>query len=117
ISEVEVLRLEREVASARGELNQASARLQQLQAGVEEAQGRVQETAHSARNRWSAELSEASSQLSSLQQSQHGLADRVKFAEIRSPVNGTVQRVLVNTVGGVVQPGNAVLEIVPQDER
>lgn len=117
ISEVEVLRLEREVASARGELNQASARLAQLQAGVEEAERRISETRHTARNKWRAELSEATSQLSSLQQSQQGLADRVKFAEIRSPVNGTVQRVLVNTVGGVVQPGNAVVEIVPADEQ
>ncbi len=117
ISEVEVLRLERDVASARGELNQASARLEQLQAAVEEAERRVSETRHSARNKWRAELTEATSQLASLQQSQQGLVDRVKFAEIRSPVNGTVQRVLVNTVGGVVQPGNAVVEIVPADEQ
>lgn len=84
---------------------------------MEEAERRVSETRHSARNKWRAELTEATSQLASLQQSQQGLVDRVKFAEIRSPVNGTVQRVLVNTVGGVVQPGNAVVEIVPADEQ
>ena len=37
-------------------------------------------------------------------------------AEIKSPVRGTVKRLLVNTVGGVVQPGKEVLEIVPLDE-
>ena len=44
------------------------------------------------------------------------LADKVKHADIKSPVRGTVKRMLVNTVGGVVQPGKEVLEIVPLDD-
>lgn len=116
VSEVEVLRLQRDVSGARGERDQASARVRQMEAAVVEANRRVQETGHSARNRWRGELTEANSQLASLEKSLHGLTDRVKFAEIRSPVDGTVQRVLYNTVGGVVQPSNAVLEVVPADD-
>lgn len=115
VSEVEILRLQRDTAAAQGELNQAAARARQIKASIEEAQGRIQEVQLTARNQWQAELSEASSSLNSLEKSVDGLADRVKFAEIRSPVSGTVQRVLFNTIGGVVQPGNAVLEIVPDD--
>ncbi len=116
VSEVEVLRLQRDVSNARGEREQAGARMRQIEAAVQEADRRVQETRHSARNKWRAELTEANSQLASLEKSQHGLADRVKFAEIRSPVDGTIQRVLYNTAGAVVQPGNAVFEIVPSDD-
>ena len=114
VSEVEILRLQRDTAAARGELNQATARARQIQASIQEAQGRIQEVQLTARNQWQAELSEASSTLSSIEKNVDGLADRVKFSEIRSPVNGTVQRLLFNTIGGVVQPGNAVLEIVPE---
>jgi len=45
-----------------------------------------------------------------------GLADRVKQTEIRSPVNGTVKRLLINTVGGVVQPAKDIVEIVPSED-
>ncbi len=114
VSEVEILRLQRDTAAARGELNQAAARARQVKASIQEAQGRIQEVQLTSRNQWQSELSEASSLLNSIEKSVDGLADRVKFSEIRSPVNGTVQRVLFNTIGGVVQPGNAVLEIVPE---
>lgn len=56
------------------------------------------------------------SKLGSLSEGARGLEDRVKHAEIRSPVRGTVKRLLVNTVGGVVQPGKDVVEIVPLDD-
>lgn len=117
VSEVEILRLQRDTAAARGELNQAVARARQIKASIQEAQGRIQEVQLISQNQWQAELSEASSTLSSIEKSVDGLADRVKYSEIRSPVNGTVQRVLFNTLGAVVQPGNAILEIVPQDSE
>ncbi|UUZ49618.1 HlyD family efflux transporter periplasmic adaptor subunit [Massilia sp. B-10] len=55
--------------------------------------------------------------LNSLAQSGTGLADRVKQSSLRSPVRGTIKRLLVNTVGGVVQPGRDVVEIVPLEGR
>ena len=45
-----------------------------------------------------------------------GLSDRVKGAEIRSPVNGTVKQLYHYTIGGVVLPGREVIEIVPADD-
>lgn len=117
VSEMDVLRLERELAAADGERRQAQARVRQVAAAVQEAEARIAEVAHSMRNQWRAELSETTAQLDSLGRSVAGLADRVKFAEIHSPVKGTIQRVLYNTIGGVVQPGHAVIEIVPADDR
>ena len=76
----------------------------------------MQEVELAVRNQWRAELSETMSKLGSLGESARGLEDRVKHAEIRSPVRGTVKRLLVNTVGGVVQPGKEVVEIVPLDD-
>ena len=44
------------------------------------------------------------------------LADKVNKTSVRSPVRGRVQRLLANTVGGVVQPGKDIVEIVPLDD-
>ncbi|EPC03472.1 hypothetical protein L861_18205 [Litchfieldella anticariensis FP35 = DSM 16096] len=117
VSEVEVLRLERDVSSARGELNQADAQVSRLQAAVEEAQSKIREVALEMQNRWRNELSETLGQLAALEESNIGLQDKVSMAEIRSPVAGTVQRLHVNTLGGVVQPGQEVVEIVPSDDK
>lgn len=113
VSEMEILRLEREVSRARGDLQQARARRGQLVAGIQEAQTRIRDVELTAKNEWRAELTAATAELNSLGQSVTGLADRVKNSEIRSPVTGVVQRVLYNTIGGVVQPGHAVVEVVP----
>jgi adhesin transport system membrane fusion protein len=64
----------------------------------------------------SAELSDTMSKLASLSQGGVALEDKVKHAEIKSPMRGTVKRLLVNTLGAVVQPGKEVVEIVPLDD-
>lgn len=116
VSEVEVLRLERDVSRLKGDQEQATAQMSRVQAAIQEAERRIEEVQLTARNQMSAELSETMSKLSSLSEGGRALADKVKHAEIRSPVRGTVKRVLMNTVGGVVQPGKEVLEIVPLDD-
>lgn len=116
ISEVEILRLEGEVANAKGAREQAVAQESRLLLAIEEAQGKLRETELLAGNKWRAELSEVLSKIAALSESSTGLADKIKYAEIRSPVRGTVQRVFTNTVGGVVQPGHEVIEMVPLDD-
>ncbi|MBA4502779.1 HlyD family type I secretion periplasmic adaptor subunit [Marinobacterium marinum] len=117
VSEVDLLRLERDLAAASGELRRAEAETERQRAAVEEAEARIGETRHAARNRWRTELSDASAELSGLKEGAVALADRVKAAELRAPVSGTVQRVLYNTTGGVIGQGDAVVEIVPADDR
>ena len=55
--------------------------------------------------------------LNSLSESSVGLSDKVDRAVLRSPVKGTVKRLLVNTVGGVVQPGKDIVEVVPLEDN
>jgi adhesin transport system membrane fusion protein len=116
VSEVEVLRLERDVSRLRGERAQAGAQISRVQASIQEALGRIEEVKLTTRNQMSAELSETLSKLAALSEGGRALEDKVKHADIRSPVRGTVKRLLVNTVGGVVLPGKDVVEIVPLDD-
>jgi adhesin transport system membrane fusion protein len=117
ISEVEILRLEGEVSNARGAREQALSQESRLLLAVQEAEGKLRETELLASNKWRNELSEVLSKIASLSETSTGLADKIKYAEIRSPVRGTVQRVFTNTVGGVVQPGHEVVEMVPLDDQ
>jgi membrane fusion protein, adhesin transport system len=116
VSEVDVLRLERDVARFRGETEQAGAQIARVQAAIGEAQRKSQETEIGFRNEARRELSELLGTLAALNESTVALADRVDKTSVRSPVRGTVQRLLANTVGGVIQPGRDILEIVPLDD-
>lgn len=116
VSEVELLRLERDVSRYRGERDQATAQITRVQAAINEAQRKIEEVELAFRNDAGKELSETNAKLSSLAEGSVALSDRVKQSSIRSPVKGTVKRLLVNTVGGVVQPGKDMIEIVPLED-
>lgn len=116
VSEVEVLRLEREVARLRGDRDQATAQISRVHAAIAEAQRKIEEVQLNVRNQMSAELSDTMSKLSALQEGGRALEDKVAKADIKSPVRGTVKRLLVTTQGAVVQPGKEVMEIVPLDD-
>ena len=117
VSEVELLRLQRDVDRFKAEGDIANSQIARVQAGISESTRKVQEVELTYRNTASKEYSETMARLNSLLQSGTGLADRVKQSALRSPVKGTIKRLLVNTVGGVVQPGRDVVEIVPLEGR
>lgn len=116
VSEVELLRLERDVSRYRGERDMTSAQISRIQAAINEAQRKIEEVELGFRNDAGKELSETMAKLNSLAEGSVALSDRVKQSSIRSPVKGTVKRLLVNTVGGVVQPGKDMIEIVPLED-
>lgn len=116
VSDVEVLRLERDVSRYRGERDQAAAQIQRIQAAIAESQSKAVEVEREFRNRARSELSETNAKLDALGEGSVALSDKVKQSVIRSPVKGTVQRLLVKTVGGVVQPGRDIVEVVPSED-
>jgi adhesin transport system membrane fusion protein len=105
VSEVELLRLERDTSRFRGERDMAAAQILRSQAAMAEATRKIEEVELNARNEVRKELAETMAKLNAFTEGRVALADKVKHAAIRSPVKGTVKRLLVNTVGGVVQPG------------
>jgi len=116
VSEVEMMRLDQQLARLRGDREQATAQIARVQSAIQEANSKISEVQLISRNQMSAELSETMSRLASLSQGGVALQDKVKHADIKSPVRGTVKRLLVNTIGAVVQPGKEVVEVVPLDD-
>ena len=117
VSEVELLRLERDVGRFRGERDMASAQISRIQASISEANHKLEEVGLAFRNESGKELAETMSRLNTVAESSVGLSDKVTRSVLRSPVKGTVKRLLINTVGGVVQPGKDVVEVVPLEDN
>lgn len=117
VSEMDILRLERDSSRFRGELAQAQAQISRYQAAINEANRKIENVELEFRNNLRKDLSDTMAKLNSLTAGSVGLRDKVKQSVIRSPMNGVVKRLLVNTVGGVVTPGKDLVEVVPSDER
>jgi adhesin transport system membrane fusion protein len=116
VSEVDVLRLERDVNRARGDKEQATAQASRARAAIAEATRKLQETDLSFRNDIRKDLSEVLGRLNAINEGAVALADKVDKSQVKSPVRGRVQRLLANTVGGVITPGKDIVEVVPLDD-
>jgi len=115
VSEMEVLRLERQASEMQGEIEQSKQSIPRVQSKIEESQMALKELRLAFFNKAKAELNEVSAQLGEDAATSIALQDRLTRTAVRSPVNGTVNRLLINTVGGVVQPGMNLVEIVPTE--
>lgn len=114
---IELLKLQRQLNSTQQELNSTSLKIPVLKAAIKESIYKHIDIALKFRSDIQAELNETSDKLASLSQSQVGLKDRVNRTTVTSPVNGTIQKVYINTVGGVIQPGMPLVEIVPTEDN
>ena len=117
VSEIEILRLERQIVELEGNISKSKVAIERGLNAIEEEIIKKEEARLKLINRWNQELTDATGEMAMLQQSQTSLEDVVSQADLRSPINGTVQRLLINTVGGVITPGSAVVELVPQDDQ
>lgn len=116
MSEVELLRLQRQLSDLKGELDGGQNALPRAQAALAETRNKLKEVDLAFRTRAETELNEARGELARLQESAAALEDRVSRTAVRSPVKGTVKQLKINTVGGVIQPGMDLLEIVPSED-
>ncbi|MFP5413911.1 MAG: HlyD family type I secretion periplasmic adaptor subunit [Gammaproteobacteria bacterium] len=116
VSHVELLRLSRQLNDLKGELGNATIAIPRLQSEHDEARRNIDSFAQSFAAEARKELNDATSELGQLQEGNQAYADRVARTEVKSPVRGTVKRILVTTIGGVIQPGMNLVEIVPIDD-
>ena len=95
VSEVEILRLQRQVSDLRGEMDANRLAIPRLES----------------------QLAEAKAKLEGASASSLAAKDRLDRTTVRSPVDGIVKTININTVGGVIQPGMNVMEIVPVEDK
>ena len=117
ISQVEVLRLRRAELETRGQLEATRLAIPRAAAAYREVERKIDETRARFRNEALGRLNEARAELNKLAATGWGLQDRLRRTLVTSPVRGIVKRLQVNTIGGVIQPGSDLVEIVPLDDH
>ncbi len=116
VSQVELLRLQAAVNDSLGMLEETRLAIPGSEAAVEEASQKIEERRQQFISATQAELNDAKTELGRMNISNLALEDRVNRTTVKSPVDGTVNQVLVNTVGSVIQPGMDLMEIVPTND-
>ena len=116
VSEVELLRLQRDAARLRSELEAATLAIPRALAAIEEAKRKIEDNEAQYRSQAAGELSIARNELAKVAETVPALEDRMSRTQVRSPVKGVVKTIANKTPGGVVQPGTPMAEVVAVED-
>lgn len=117
VAEVELLKLNRDVIKLNGDIASAEAVAQKQKAAYSEAITDRRSTALEFRTKVQGQLNEVTAKLAQLSESRHAIADQLKRTQLVSPVDGRVKEIFVRTIGGVVKPGEPIMELIPEDSN
>jgi len=116
VSKVDLLRLERQVNDLKADINAADLARPRAEAAVEEARKRLNERVVTFKTDASQDLTKAKLELAATTEEMGANQDRVTRTEVRSPVHGTIKEIKIRTIGGVIQPGQNLIEVVPIED-
>ena len=117
VSKVELIQLRQRVNDLESEKRRTELSIPKLQAAYQESLARKEEVVQKYRSEIVQELKETEVHLDQLGESNNALEDQVDRTLVRSPMDGIVKKIHVTTLGGVVQPGMSMLEIVPLEDN
>jgi len=117
VSEVEYLKLQREASTIEGQMKSTKLSIPRLASVIEEQKNNIKEVELRFKNTAKEQYNEVRAEMSRIEQANIAREDKVKRTFVRSPVNGTIKQLLVNTVGGVVRPGMDIIEVVPTQDN
>jgi len=116
-SKVDFLKLKREANGIENDIEGAKLSLPRLAYAIEEFRNKREESKQLFINQAKEELNEVIAEISILKTQQVAFSDQVNRTMVKSPVDGIVQKLFINTIGGVVQPGEDLVEIVPINKK
>jgi adhesin transport system membrane fusion protein len=115
ISNVDFIQLKRDENDIESDLEAVTLSIPRIESTIKEVEQKYNETKLSFQSKSKQELNDVNTELKSIQETIGALSDRVKRTLVLSPVDGTVKQLFANTIGGVIQPGMDIVEIVPHD--
>ena len=114
---LDLIRVQQQMQDLRMELQATKMSIPRTKVALREARRRVEEKITAFRAEAQQELNRKKVEVNAVAQTLTAEADKVTRTEVRSPVKGTINKVLVTTIGGVIQPGQDLMEIVPLDDK
>jgi adhesin transport system membrane fusion protein len=115
-SRVDYLKLEQQVATLQGDVAGVAQSIARARNGAQEIQERITQRKSEKASQIQEEINKRRLELNSIRETLAFGGDRTKRMDVRAPMRGTVKRILINTVGGVIKPGENVIELVPLDD-
>ncbi len=112
-----LLALKRQAADMAGEIGDHRARIARAEKNIMEVKLQLTIPKTKNRNEVAEELQDVQGQLADLQEKIYASEDVLRRTSVRAPQSGTVVDLQVHTAGGVVQPGERLLDIVPDQDR
>ena len=117
VPQTELISARREVIDLQGRIAAAREQAGRASAAVNEALSQASEAQFSFRQEALNERSQINQKIAVNEESLRGARGRVNKAELRSPVDGVVNDVQVTTIGGFVQAGEKIMEVVPMGDK
>ncbi|MBC8236772.1 MAG: HlyD family type I secretion periplasmic adaptor subunit [Helicobacteraceae bacterium] len=117
VSEVEFLQLQRQENTLKGELQSLRLSIPRLISIIEEQKNNITEVTLKFQNAAKEAYNETKAEMTRISRTNVAREDKVQRTDVRSPVDGTINQLLINTVGGVVKPGMDIVEIVPSQDN
>jgi adhesin transport system membrane fusion protein len=112
---VEFLKLQRDMSDVSQNYNALIASIPRINAAMDEIRSKIRETRSTYTTKAQLDLNQAATEYKRVGAESSELADQVTRTVVKSPINGIVQKIYVNTVGGVIKPGDNLIEIVPTE--
>jgi adhesin transport system membrane fusion protein len=116
VSQIDKLKAQQDVHDLKSEIDLAQLQLPQAKSAEQEAQNRMKEQELTFRSEAATDLSKQRLEQASVIQQLKAGKDKVTRTEVRSPVRGTIKEIKIRTVGGVIKPGEDLMEIVPIED-
>ncbi len=117
VPQIDLIKIQRQVNDTKRDLSSSELKIPLTEAAIRESMYARIDTAQKFRTEQQQKLNQAQDKLSAITESAVGLEDRVNRTVVTSPVKGTVKTLYANTVGGVIQPGMDIVEIVPSEDN
>jgi len=116
-SKLDHLKLRREIERLEGELKELADALPRAEAAVAESKEQIRSQKDKYRRLAGEDLGKVELDMAQTREALARATDRVKRLEITAPIDGIVKSLRYHTIGGVVRPGEAIMEIVPTQEK
>ena len=114
---LDLIRVQQQMQDLRMEEQGTKLAIPRTEVSLREARRRVEEKLTAFAAEAQQELNRKKAEINAVAQTLTAEADKVTRTEVRSPVKGTINKVLIATIGGVIQPGQDLMEIVPLDDK
>lgn len=116
-SRMDHVQTESQLEDLRGQLESIRASIPRAQAAQQEARSRMEEEQARFQRTAQGEMSEAELNVARTTELLTQATDQQRRTLILSPIDGIVKNLRANTIGGVIRPGDPIMELVPLHER